>query len=148
MNKYAVIVAGGTGTRMGGDLPKQFLPLNGKPVLYYTIKTFTDTFADLKTILVLPAVHLETGRKLINEYFNKKDIQLIAGGETRFQSVKNGLSLVVEEPGARQRIVGGGRARGDDQQAEGGNRDFANELAHRADGNTARCRLTDAPSMA
>jgi 2-C-methyl-D-erythritol 4-phosphate cytidylyltransferase len=97
MNKYAVIVAGGTGTRMGSDLPKQFLLLNGKPVLYYTIKTFTDTFPELKTILVLPAVHLEKGRKLVNEYFNKKNIQLIAGGETRFQSVKNGLSLIEEE---------------------------------------------------
>src|SRR5436190_6593823 len=97
MNKYAVIVAGGTGTRMGSDLPKQFLPLNGKPVLYYTIKTFTDTFADLKTILVLPAIHLETGKKLINEYFDKKSIQLIAGGETRFQSVKNGLLLIEKE---------------------------------------------------
>jgi 2-C-methyl-D-erythritol 4-phosphate cytidylyltransferase len=97
MNKYAVIVAGGTGTRMGSDLPKQFLLLNGKPVLYYTIKTFTDTFADLKTILVLPAIHLETGKKLINEHFNKKNIQFIAGGETRFQSVKNGLSLIEDE---------------------------------------------------
>jgi 2-C-methyl-D-erythritol 4-phosphate cytidylyltransferase len=97
MNKYAVIVAGGMGTRMGGDMPKQFLPLNGKPVLYYTIRTFTDTFTDLKTILVLPAVHLETGNELINEYFSKKNIRVIAGGETRFQSVKNGLSLVEEE---------------------------------------------------
>jgi 2-C-methyl-D-erythritol 4-phosphate cytidylyltransferase len=55
MFKYAIIVAGGAGTRMGANLPKQFMLLKGKPVLYYTIKTFIDAYDDLEIILVLPA---------------------------------------------------------------------------------------------
>jgi len=97
MRKYAVIVAGGTGLRMGGDLPKQFLLLNKKPVLYYTLKTFMDSYDDLRIILVLPANHLETGKKMVNTYFGKEDIRIVTGGETRFHSVKNGLALIEEE---------------------------------------------------
>src|SRR6185295_7663668 len=97
MNKYAVIVAGGAGTRMGSDLPKQFMPLKEKPVLYYTIKTFLDAYDDLRVILVLPAAHIDTGNKIIDTYFDKKNIRVIAGGDTRFQSVKNGLALIDDE---------------------------------------------------
>jgi 2-C-methyl-D-erythritol 4-phosphate cytidylyltransferase len=97
MNKYAVIVAGGTGTRMGGDIPKQFMLLKEKPVLYYTIKTFLDAYDSLRVILVLPADHVDTGKKIVKTYFDKKDIRITAGGETRFLSVKNGLSLIEDE---------------------------------------------------
>ena len=97
MHKYAVIVAGGTGTRMGGALPKQFMLLKEKPVLYYTIKTFLDAYDDLRVILVLPAGHLDEGKKITNKYFDKKNIRVTAGGETRFQSVKNGLALIGDE---------------------------------------------------
>jgi len=97
MHKYAVIVAGGTGTRMGGNLPKQFILLKEKPVLYYAIKTFLDAYDDLRVILVLPAGHLDEGKKITNKYFDKKNIRVSAGGETRFQSVKNGLALIDDE---------------------------------------------------
>ncbi len=97
MNKYAIIVAGGTGTRMGTALPKQFLLLKEKPVLYYTLKTFLASFDDLKIILVLPADYTNMGQELIDTYFDKKRINIIAGGDTRFQSVKNGLALVEQE---------------------------------------------------
>jgi 2-C-methyl-D-erythritol 4-phosphate cytidylyltransferase len=97
MKKYAIIVAGGAGIRMGANLPKQFMLLNGKPVIYYTIKTFFDTYDDLEIILVLPAEYISTGNEIVNGYFDKKRVQITTGGDTRFQSVKNGLILVEEE---------------------------------------------------
>lgn len=97
MKKYAIIVAGGTGTRMGGSLPKQFILLKGRPVLYYTLKTFLDTWPDLQVILVLPVEYTDMGQEIIDAFFDKSRIRITAGGDTRFQSVKNGLALVEEE---------------------------------------------------
>lgn len=97
MKKYAIIVAGGTGTRMEANLPKQFMLLKGKPVIYYSIKAFLDSYDDLQIILVVPSEYISTGQEIVNGYFDKKRIQITAGGETRFQSVKNGLALVEEE---------------------------------------------------
>jgi 2-C-methyl-D-erythritol 4-phosphate cytidylyltransferase len=97
MNKYAVIVAGGSGTRMGGNLPKQFMLLKDKPVLYYTLKTFSDAYPDLQIILVLPVDYTDMGQEIIDAYFDKERIRITAGGDTRFQSVKNGLALIEEE---------------------------------------------------
>ncbi len=97
MNKYAIIVAGGTGTRMGAKLPKQFMLLKGKPVIYYTIRAFLEAYDDLQIILVLPSEYISTGGEIANGYFDNKRIQITAGGDTRFQSVKNGLALVEEE---------------------------------------------------
>lgn len=97
MKKYAVIVAGGTGKRMGTETPKQFLLLKGKPVLYYTIQSFLKAYADMQVILVLPLEYMDMGTEIIDAYFDKMKIQIIAGGETRFHSVKNGLSLIKEE---------------------------------------------------
>ncbi len=94
MNKYAIIVAGGTGTRMGTALPKQFLLLKEKPVLYYTLKTFLASFDDLQIILVLPVKYIPMGQGIIDTYFDKTRIRIVAGGDTRFQSVKNGLALI------------------------------------------------------
>lgn len=82
---------------MGSDIPKQFMLLKEKPLLYYTLQTFFDAYNDLRIILVLPADHMETGKKLVKTYFDKKNIRLAAGGETRFQSVKNGLALIDDE---------------------------------------------------
>ncbi|HKB43661.1 MAG TPA: 2-C-methyl-D-erythritol 4-phosphate cytidylyltransferase [Chitinophagaceae bacterium] len=93
MHKYAIIVAAGTGTRMGGELPKQFQLLKGKPVLWYSVKAFTDSYDDVQLILVLPENHLEKGEQLVKE-FPSYHIHVIVGGDTRFQSVKNGLNLV------------------------------------------------------
>ncbi|HLG40228.1 MAG TPA: 2-C-methyl-D-erythritol 4-phosphate cytidylyltransferase [Chitinophagaceae bacterium] len=97
MNKYAVIVAGGSGTRMGNNLPKQFMLLNEKPVLYYTIKTFLNAYDDMQIILVLHPDYLDTGKEMVNKYFKKVNISIAAGGETRFQSVKNGLNVIEKE---------------------------------------------------
>lgn len=97
MNKYAIIVAGGSGIRMGGNLPKQFMLLKDKPVLYYTMKTFLDAYDDLQIILVLPVDYTDMGQEIIDAYFDKDRIRITAGGDTRFQSVRNGLMLVEGE---------------------------------------------------
>jgi 2-C-methyl-D-erythritol 4-phosphate cytidylyltransferase len=94
MKKYAIIVAGGSGKRMGSAVPKQFLMLHGKPVLYYTIRTFLDAFDDLQLILVLPEEYTDLGREIIDAFFDYSRIQITSGGETRFHSVQNGLRLV------------------------------------------------------
>ncbi len=97
MNKYAIIVAGGTGTRMGGNLPKQFMLLKDKPVLYYTLKAFLEAYDDLQIILVIPVEYTNMGQEIIDAYFDKSRIRIAAGGDTRFQSVKNGLALIDNE---------------------------------------------------
>ncbi len=97
MKKIAVIVAGGAGTRMNSTLPKQFLLLNGKPVLYYTIDTFLKSYADLSIILVLPEEHIAAGQEIIDAFFDYTRIQITEGGRTRFHSVQNGLALITEE---------------------------------------------------
>lgn len=97
MKKFAIIVAGGSGTRMGSTIPKQFLMLREKPVLYYTLKTFLDSYSDLQIILVLPVQYTDMGQEIIDAYFDKDRIHITAGGDTRFQSVKNGLQLIQDE---------------------------------------------------
>jgi 2-C-methyl-D-erythritol 4-phosphate cytidylyltransferase len=94
MQKYAVIVAGGSGTRMGGNTPKQFLLLNDKPVLYYTLKVFLEAYPDIQIILVLPKEYTDLGREIIDAYFDYSRIQITSGGDTRFDSVKKGLALI------------------------------------------------------
>lgn len=91
MKKYAVIVAGGSGTRMGKALPKQFMLLREKPLLYYTLNAFIEAFSDIRVIMVLPLDYMEMGREIIDAYFEKERFIITAGGSTRFQSVKNGL---------------------------------------------------------
>ena len=95
MKKYAIIVAGGAGVRMGTAVPKQFLPLNGRPVLWYTLDTFLGAFPDLEIILVVPMVHLETARVLVGGFADAGRVRLVTGGNTRFHSVRNGLALVM-----------------------------------------------------
>ncbi|MCB0715535.1 MAG: 2-C-methyl-D-erythritol 4-phosphate cytidylyltransferase [Chitinophagaceae bacterium] len=97
MKKIAVIVAAGQGTRMGKELPKQFLLLHGKPLLYYTLKTFLDAYKDLQVVLVLPVDYIELGKEILDAYFSSKPVKIVSGGTTRFMSVKNGLSIIEEE---------------------------------------------------
>ena len=97
MQKYAIIVAGGTGTRMGSNTPKQFLLLNDKPILYYTLKVFLEAYEDIEIVLVLPEEYTDLGREIIDAYFDYSRIQITSGGETRFHSVKNGLALADKE---------------------------------------------------
>ncbi len=95
MRKYAVIVGGGSGTRMGTAIPKQFLELQGKPVLYHTVKTFLEVYSDLEIILVLPGQYLSKGHSLVNDFTEGSRIKVQPGGDTRFESVKRGLELVL-----------------------------------------------------
>jgi 2-C-methyl-D-erythritol 4-phosphate cytidylyltransferase len=94
MEKYAVIVAGGSGLRMGTAVPKQFLLLREKPVLWYTITAFLDSFEDMQVILVLPEQHIETGRAILRSTRDPDRVWMTTGGETRFHSVKNGLEHI------------------------------------------------------
>jgi len=97
MKKIAVIVAGGTGSRMNSATPKQFLLLQGKPVLYYTIHAFLQAYEDLDIILVLPEEHVAAGQEIIDAFFDYNRIKITIGGRTRFHSVQNGLQLISEE---------------------------------------------------
>ncbi len=97
MKKIAVIVAGGKGTRMNSDLPKQFMLLKSKPILYYTINAFLHAFDDVEIILVLPPEHMGKGQEIIDGYFDHSRFRLCEGGRSRFHSVQNGLALVDEE---------------------------------------------------
>lgn len=97
MNKVAVIVAGGAGTRMGTGLPKQFLKVKGKPLLYYALDAFLKAYSDLKIVLVLPEDYTGMGREIIDAYFDENRVTIAVGGATRFESVKNGLKSVDEE---------------------------------------------------
>ena len=94
MKKYAVIVAGGSGLRMGTVVPKQFLELDGKPVLWYTLTAFLRAFNDLEIILVVPEAHVEKGLEIIRTTFEPDRIGITVGGETRFHSVKKGLDHI------------------------------------------------------
>ncbi|HPZ88332.1 MAG TPA: 2-C-methyl-D-erythritol 4-phosphate cytidylyltransferase [Flavihumibacter sp.] len=94
MEKYAVIVAGGSGLRMGTNIPKQFLDLRGKPVIWHTLTAFLDAYPDMNIILVLPEPHLETGKQIIRSTYDPDRIWITVGGETRFHSVKNGLQHI------------------------------------------------------
>ncbi len=94
MKKYAVIVAGGSGLRMGTQIPKQFLLLQERPVLWYTLQAFLDAFHDLNIILVLPEAHLITGQEILRSTSDPDRIWMTVGGETRFHSVRNGLAHI------------------------------------------------------
>jgi 2-C-methyl-D-erythritol 4-phosphate cytidylyltransferase len=97
MKKTAIILAGGKGARMNSATPKQFLLLDGKPVLYYTIDVFLKAFDDIDIILVLPEEFIDSGKEVIETFFNYDRIELTTGGSNRFYSVQNGLKLIKEE---------------------------------------------------
>ena len=97
MKKHIIIVAGGKGLRMGGDIPKQFLPVCGKPVLMRTLEAFHAYDASMHLILVLPVSQQAYWKQLCEEYQFDLAHEIADGGETRFHSVKNGLSLVKED---------------------------------------------------
>jgi 2-C-methyl-D-erythritol 4-phosphate cytidylyltransferase len=95
MKKYAVLVAGGSGTRMNSSVPKQFLELKGKPVLCHTISVFLNAYSDIRIVLVLPKTFLEEGQNIIQTHFpGLSNFSIVEGGDTRFHSVKNGLNKV------------------------------------------------------
>ena len=97
MKKYILIVAGGKGLRMGADIPKQFLPIGGKPVLMRTIETFYKYDSSIDMILVLPVEQQDYWKSLCKEYAFSIPHRIVNGGNSRFHSVKNGLALVEGE---------------------------------------------------
>lgn len=97
MKKHIIIVAGGKGLRMGGDIPKQFLPVCGKPVLMRTLEAFHAYDSSIHIILVLPVSQQDYWKQLCQEYRFELLHDIANGGETRFHSVKNGLALVEGE---------------------------------------------------
>ena len=94
---YVIVVAGGKGLRMGSDIPKQFLPISGKPVLMRTLERFHEYSAELQIILVLPETQQDYWHGLCKEYHFQVEYLLANGGQTRFHSVQNGLALVPDD---------------------------------------------------
>jgi 2-C-methyl-D-erythritol 4-phosphate cytidylyltransferase len=97
MKKFVIIVAGGSGSRMGSDVPKQFLELNGKPVLMHTISVFYEYDWASELILVLPSAQQGYWSDLCLKYNFNLPHRIVSGGETRFHSVRNGLDIINEE---------------------------------------------------
>ena len=97
MKKIALIVAGGFGSRMKSEIPKQFMLLSGRPVLMHSISAFISFDKNISILLALPQNQIETWNKLCKEFSFNIEHQVVAGGETRFNSVKNGLALITDD---------------------------------------------------
>lgn len=98
MKRYAIIVAGGSGSRFGSNTPKQFLPLSGKPVLMHTIDKFA-ALAGVEIIVVLPAAFVGWWHDLCAEYGFATEHRVVVGGTNRFDSVKNAIVTIPVQPG-------------------------------------------------
>lgn len=96
-SRYVIIVAGGSGQRMGSTTPKQFLPVSGVPILMHTIRRFYDFDPSLSIIVVLPAAQQEEWSRLCEEYNFDVVHNVVSGGDTRFQSSKNGLDAIPKD---------------------------------------------------
>jgi 2-C-methyl-D-erythritol 4-phosphate cytidylyltransferase len=94
MKKGVIIVAGGSGHRMGGHIPKQYLDLAGKPVIVRTLDRFFDFDPQMKIVLVLAKGHMEFWNTISKNYNYGSRIDVAQGGESRYRSVKNGLQLM------------------------------------------------------
>jgi 2-C-methyl-D-erythritol 4-phosphate cytidylyltransferase len=94
MEKSVIIVAGGAGIRMGGNIPKQFILLNGLPILMHSIKRFHEYDSNVRIIVVLPAAETDRWKSLINKYKFSVPHKVVYGGQSRFESVQNGLKEV------------------------------------------------------
>ena len=103
MKSYAIIVAGGKGLRMGSDVPKQFLPIEGKPILMHTIEAFRKSLDNVEIVLVLPAEQHDYWQMLCEKHNFHSPQRIANGGETRFHSVMNGLALL---PNDEEAVVG------------------------------------------
>jgi 2-C-methyl-D-erythritol 4-phosphate cytidylyltransferase len=98
MKKFVIILAGGFGTRMHAYIPKQFLNINGNPILFYTIKCFDNYLKGIPIIIVLPEPFIEYWKSITKKYDFQIPHQVTLGGNARFHSVKSGLELI-DEPG-------------------------------------------------
>ncbi len=89
-----IIVAGGTGTRMQSTIPKQFIEIKGKPIIIHTIEKFIEFDEFINVIVCVHKDYLTDANFMLAEYFPDKNVQIVVGGDTRFQSVKNGLDCI------------------------------------------------------
>jgi 2-C-methyl-D-erythritol 4-phosphate cytidylyltransferase len=94
--EYALIVAGGKGTRFGSRIPKQFLELNGRPVLLHTLDAFLRYSAKIRLVVALPKEDIAAWEEICDKHQYNTPVEIVAGGATRFQSVKNGLANIPE----------------------------------------------------
>lgn len=98
MEKYAVIVAGGTGSRMNSKLPKQFIEIGSLPILMHTLLQFNKADTNIKIILVLPENQIDVWNNLCEKYeFDASNVRIVIGGSSRFQSCKNGIFAIENE---------------------------------------------------
>lgn len=97
MKEYALIVAGGKGTRIKSSLPKQFIEINGKPILLHTLEAFYRYSEKISIVLVLPEDDFGLWETVCEKFNFNKPLHLQKGGETRFQSVRNGLDQMTGE---------------------------------------------------
>ena len=95
MKEIAIIVAGGSGTRFGGQVPKQFLSLCGEPVLMHTVRAFAGPHRRL--VVVLPEAHIAWWQDLCRDHKFDLPHRVVAGGASRWESVRNGLTAVASE---------------------------------------------------
>lgn len=96
MKRHLILVAGGTGTRMGVPFPKQFMEISGTPLLLLTLKRFYQFDGQLNIIIVLPEAHINAWQNICDKFNVAIPHEIARGGETRFHSVKNGLGLINE----------------------------------------------------
>lgn len=94
MTEYAIIVAGGSGSRMQNDTPKQFLLLDGRPILLHTVEAFAHYSSNLSIILALPSNELSRWEQICKDFYVNLPMRIVEGGKSRFQSVKNALSYI------------------------------------------------------
>ncbi len=94
MRRAVVIVAGGNGKRMGSEIPKQFIPIDGKPIIFRTIEKFIEFDDEMEIILVLPEDQIDYYTDLCFRYAFQHYLSIAVGGSERFYSVKNGLKMV------------------------------------------------------
>lgn len=97
MPDYAIILAGGKGQRLGGSIPKQFLPILGKPMLIHSIHAFLKAIPNISIIVIVPESNIEFWEEISVAHQLEGDIKIAFGGEERFHSVKNGLDLVPDD---------------------------------------------------
>lgn len=97
MNKYVIIAAGGSGSRMQSELPKQFLLLNNKPILCHAIEKFIQAFDDIRIIIAVPLQFMEHTKEVLQQNNLEKNATVIEGGPTRFHSVQNGINQIEDD---------------------------------------------------
>lgn len=162
MNKHVIIVAGGKGLRMGGEISKQFLPIGGVPLLMRTIRAFYAYDASIHIILVLPVSQQAYWKELCDTYHFTLPHDIADGGATRFHSVKNGLALVEGNglvgvhdgvrPFVSQEVIAGCYTAAETQKAVIPVTDVAETVRHLTDGGSetvprSRYKLVQTPQV-